>query len=116
MGFTVFPCVETDDMDAKEAKRRRKLCSRAGRHTQLAHDALMRIRDRGLSLAPEKQFEFLRDNPALGALAGEDAYGQRPVDWRWTPEHDAIATDESSGFVRIDALHALAEAMCRGKA
>ena len=37
----------------------------------------------------------------------------RPVDWRWSPEQDGAA-DAAGG--RVDGLHALAEAMCQGRA
>ena len=57
-----FPCIETDEMPPKEVARRQKLCSRAMRHLQYAHDKLMALRDQGLALPPEKQqlgkFEF----------------------------------------------------------
>ena len=49
-------------MPPKEVARRQKLCSRAMRHLQYAHDKLMALRDQGLALPPEKQqlgkFEF----------------------------------------------------------
>eukprot|EP00927_Polykrikos_kofoidii_P073713 TRINITY_DN69730_c0_g1_i1.p1 TRINITY_DN69730_c0_g1~~TRINITY_DN69730_c0_g1_i1.p1 ORF type:complete len:387 (-),score=56.45 TRINITY_DN69730_c0_g1_i1:74-1234(-) len=116
-GFTVFPCLETDDMEAREVSRRAKLCSRAFRHLKLAQDTLLRTRDNGLLLAPDQQFNFLKQHPELAALAPEDpdAGGRRPVDWRWLPEHDSVATNAPTPQ-QLDALHALAEAMCRGHA
>lgn len=42
-------------MPPKEVARRQKLCSRAMRHLQYAHDKLMALRDQGLALPPEKQ-------------------------------------------------------------
>eukprot|EP00928_Gymnodinium_smaydae_P051508 TRINITY_DN3506_c0_g1_i1.p1 TRINITY_DN3506_c0_g1~~TRINITY_DN3506_c0_g1_i1.p1 ORF type:complete len:423 (+),score=100.66 TRINITY_DN3506_c0_g1_i1:93-1271(+) len=114
-GFTVFPCLETEDLDDRELKRRQRLCSRAQRHVQQAHDELLRIRDRGLLLHPDKQLDFLKENPALAALPKEDADGIRPVDWRWTADHDAVA-DSDAAVPRVDGLYALVEAMCRGKA
>eukprot|EP00747_Dinoflagellata_sp_TGD_P142757 gnl/TRDRNA2_/TRDRNA2_176287_c0_seq1.p1 gnl/TRDRNA2_/TRDRNA2_176287_c0~~gnl/TRDRNA2_/TRDRNA2_176287_c0_seq1.p1 ORF type:complete len:317 (+),score=66.43 gnl/TRDRNA2_/TRDRNA2_176287_c0_seq1:292-1242(+) len=112
-GFTVFPCIETDDMDSKEVARRHKLCSRARRHVQHAHDRLLQTRDEGLLLPDDKQLAFFEAHPELAALPKE-AGGVRPVDWQWTADHDAVAEEKSNA--RADPLYALAEAMCHGKA
>ena len=45
--------------------------------------------------------------------------GTRPVNYLWLPSHDAVAADEALAplsHLRAEPLHALAEAMCRGKA
>lgn len=77
----MFPCLETEEMAPKEAARRLKLCSRAARHLKQAHESLgwpskaskrlakslrklLALRDRGLELAPEKQYAFLEEHPA----------------------------------------------------
>jgi len=113
-GFTVFPCIETEDMDQKEAARRSRLCSRAQRHVQHVHDKLLRTRAEGLELPPEKQLAFLEQHPELIALPKEVANGTRPVDWQWTAAYDAVAN--SSGSSRADPLFAVADSMCRGQA
>eukprot|EP00913_Durusdinium_trenchii_P031421 g29416.t1 len=74
-GGTVFPCVETEDMDVQELRRREKLCSRAMRHLQLAHDKLMAVRDEGLALAPSEQYAFLEKHPELAGLPKEPTGG-----------------------------------------
>jgi len=114
-GFTVFPCVETDDMTSKEVSRRERLCSRARRHLQLAHDQLEKIHAEGLSIAESKQYAFLEAHPELHSLPAADARtGKRPVEWVWTAAHDAVA--QQPGAAVADPLWALAEAMCRGEA
>mmetsp|Transcript_82791 Transcript_82791/g.208881 ORF Transcript_82791/g.208881 Transcript_82791/m.208881 type:complete len:246 (-) Transcript_82791:155-892(-) len=113
-GLTVFPCVETDDMPAAEAARRRKLCSRAQRHLDLATEKLRNLHREGLSLPPEQQYEFLEQHPELWSLHLPEADGSLPVDYQWTPGHDAASAEK--GPTRADPLFALAEAMCRGKA
>lgn len=113
-GYTVFPCIETDDMDAKEVSRRHRLCTRALRHVQHVHDKLLRTHAEGLELPPEKQLAFLEEHPELIALPKVVANGTRPVDWQWTAAYDAVS--DSPGSSRADPLFALADAMCRGKA
>ena len=114
-GGTVFPCLETDDMDAKEATRRQKLCSRAARHLEHAHEKLMTLRAKGLELPESKQYEFLEEHPELAGLPAETAEGIRPINWLWLPGYDGLAA-EAPGNLRAEPLHLLAEAMCRGKA
>eukprot|EP00930_Biecheleria_cincta_P041719 TRINITY_DN28649_c0_g1_i1.p1 TRINITY_DN28649_c0_g1~~TRINITY_DN28649_c0_g1_i1.p1 ORF type:complete len:404 (-),score=89.00 TRINITY_DN28649_c0_g1_i1:146-1294(-) len=114
-GSTVFPCIETDDMESKEVTRRQKLCSRAARHLQLAHDKLLAVHAQGMQLPPSKQYDFLEQHPELTSLPKETSEGLRPVNWIWLPKHDEVAA-EAPGRLRADPLHALAEAMCRGKA
>lgn len=113
-GFTVFPCIETEDMDQKEAARRHRLCSRAQRHVQHVHDKLLRTHAEGLELPPEKQLAFLEEHPELVTLQKQGANGTRPVDWLWTAAFDAVA--ESPGSSRADPLFAVADSMCRGQA
>ena len=114
-GGTVFPCLETDDMDTKEAARRQKLCSRAARHLQHAHEKLLALRAKGLELPPSKQYDFLEEHPELAGLPAENAEGIRPVNWLWLPGFDGLAA-EAPGKLRAEPLHLLAEAICRGKA
>lgn len=99
-------------------KRRQKLCSRALRHLQRAHEKLMALRAQGMELPPSKQYQFLEDHPELSGLPRELPDGTRPVNYLWLPSHDAVATDEALAplSLRAEPLHALAEAMCRGKA
>lgn len=113
-GFTVFPCIETEDMDAKEVSRRHKLCSKAHRHVKLAQEKLLEVHAEGLQLPPSKQFDFLQEHPELTTLPRPDADGARSVNWMWTAAHDAVA--ESPGAIRADPLFAIAEAMCSAKA
>jgi len=113
-GSTVFPCIETDDMDAKEMSRRQKLCSRAARHLQSAHEKLLSVHAKGLEMPPSKQYAYLEEHPELTALAKE-IDGVRPVNWIWNAHHDGVAADLATPQ-RAAPLHALAEEMCRGKA
>lgn len=116
-GFTVFPCIETDDLEAKEVRRRQRLCERAARHVRLAHDMLLRICEGGLGLSPEGQYTYFEKHPELAALPREEADGSRAIDWQWTHAHDGAAAEaHPGGSARADALHALVEAMCRGEA
>jgi len=69
--FPRFPCIETEDMEPKEVKRRQKLCSRALRHLQRAHEKLMALRAQGMELPPSKQYQFLEDHPELSGLPRE---------------------------------------------
>lgn len=114
-GFTVFPCIETDDMDAKELARRQKLCSRAHRHLQHAQEKLLAVYEEGMQLDPDEQYAFLERHPELTGMPKLLADGVRPVNWHWTAAHDAVAAS-SPGSLRADPLFELAEAMCRGKA
>ena len=114
-GGTVFPCLETDDMEAKEVARRHRLCSRAARHLQHAHDKLMTLRREGLELPPSKQYTFLEEHPELAGLPAETPEGIRPINWLWLPGFDGLAA-EAPGQLRAEPLHLLAEAMCQGKA
>ena len=38
------------------------------------------------------------------------------MNFLWLPSHDDVGNNETSGSPRAESLHALAEAMCRGKA
>ena len=114
-GGTVFPCLETDDMEGKEFARRQKLCSRAARHLQHAQEKLLALRAEGLQLPPSKQYAFLEEHPELAGLPPETPEGIRPVNWLWLPSYDGLAA-EAPGKLRTDPLHLLAEAMCRGNA
>ena len=58
-------------MEPKEVKRRQKLCSRALRHLQRAHEKLMALRAQGMELPPSKQYQFLEDHPELSGLPRE---------------------------------------------
>mmetsp|Transcript_69989 Transcript_69989/g.193590 ORF Transcript_69989/g.193590 Transcript_69989/m.193590 type:complete len:371 (+) Transcript_69989:56-1168(+) len=113
-GLTVFPCIETDDMDASEFSRRQRLCSRAQRHLQLAHEKLLKVHAEGLQLPPSRQLAFLEEHPELATLPRLSADGSRPANWLWTAAHDAVA--DLPGALHADPLAALAEAMCRGQA
>ncbi|CAK0797482.1 unnamed protein product [Prorocentrum cordatum] len=113
-GLTVFPCVETPDMEAKEAARREKMCSRAFRHLKLAHEKLLSIHGEGMALPPTEQYQFLSAHPELTQLPKALPDGTRPVNWQWTAAHDAVA--EQPGALRAEPLWRLAEAMCRGQA
>lgn len=112
-GFTVFPCIETDDMEAEEAARRHRICSKAQRHIQLAHERLLELRDEGLRLAPSQQLSFLSEHPELASLPKTERSTQ-PVEWRWTWIHDAVS--KQLGGAKMDSLFELTEAMCRGEA
>merc|ERR1712070_355043 len=101
MGYTVFPCVETDDMDQEEASRRHRLCSRAHRHLKLAHEKLLKLHSTGQDLPPSKQLEFLKAHPELTSLQAEQK-GVRPVDWRWSLAHDDVS--QKAGFQSLNML------------
>jgi len=113
-GFTVFPCIETDDIEPKEAARREKMCSRAHRYVKLAHDRLLKIHAEGMALHPDKQLKFLQDHPELTSLPPLAPSGVRPTNWIWTPAQDAIPV--AAGAMHADSLSDLAEAMCKGRA
>lgn len=113
-GFTVFPCIETDDMEADEVARRLKLCSQAHRHLKLAHEKLLDVHAEGLRLPPSKQLAFLEAHPELATLP-KLVNGTRPMDWSWTWMHDAVA-QQGPGASRLGSLKQLVESMCHGEA
>mmetsp|Transcript_117027 Transcript_117027/g.377651 ORF Transcript_117027/g.377651 Transcript_117027/m.377651 type:complete len:191 (+) Transcript_117027:1592-2164(+) len=102
-------------MEAAELRRRQKLCSRARRHIQLAHEKLLAVHAEGLALPPSRQLAFLEEHPELTTLPETTADGTRPVNWQWTAGHDA-AEAAPPAPLRAEPLAALAEAMCRGEA
>eukprot|EP00930_Biecheleria_cincta_P051814 TRINITY_DN37022_c0_g1_i1.p1 TRINITY_DN37022_c0_g1~~TRINITY_DN37022_c0_g1_i1.p1 ORF type:complete len:391 (+),score=73.21 TRINITY_DN37022_c0_g1_i1:51-1175(+) len=120
-GSTVFPCIKTVDMSAEEGARRLDLCRRAAAHIQWIHNRLLAEYAKGMpQLPPDMEHVNLEQNPELSkkvvmslavmaALPKETSDGVRPVNWVWPPKYDEIASDGLS-------LHALSEAMCRGKA
>ena len=75
----------------------------------------MTLRAEGLELPPDQQYQFLEDHPELSSLPRELPDGTRPVNYLWLPSHDAVG-EEAVSPLRAEPLHALAEAMCLGKA
>lgn len=62
------------------------------------------------------RYDFLEKHPELSSLPKELPDGSRPVNFLWLPSHDDVGNNETSGSPRAESLHALGEAMCRGKA
>lgn len=113
-GATVFPCVETPDMEPKEAARRERLCSRAAKILRSAQEVLLKEHAHGADLPPDQQLKFLEDKPELAFALPLETDGVRPGNWLWTSSHDETLAQEPPQL-RLEPFLGLVEDMCRGK-
>lgn len=83
----IFPCIETDDMSAREWRERNKICERSFRHLRAAHEKLQRDLDIGLDLKKGEHYNYLMENTHLAAFAEvftkHEETGLRNWNWSW---------------------------------
>jgi len=109
----IFPCVETEDFEAKEWNLRRKTCETAYHTLNGAHGKLLSRLQYGINHESEAtRMQYLEDHPELSVFHSvfteEEASGLRKWNWQWTESEEKTLKEH----MNRDGLGVVVADMC----